>query len=392
MNDITTGDRIRSLQKLTGLNQTDLARLSGLSRRTISDIENDIGNHRGETLHKIACAFQVHVSDLTTPGQPEHDPVPGEPWETTRDVLYRRVTGAEPDEPATPAGVLAALDDLRPDYAASRYSRVRLALPGVLADAMSLDSDAAGRAARSTALITTAAVLTMTRQFEDAAVAANLALDAAPELTDHLAAVSMLTWGLLRQGRPGEAGALAAKWADRAQPAKFSQATELELAGWGRQLLYVANACASDNQPGAAQDALSLARAAAARIGREIPFHPGSTGRFGPATVQVIMAETAALEWHPDKALAIAERVRGALPAIEPIQQLRHKLDIANALVMRGKYDAAVAIMRAIHEQAPEWLPAQQYARDILWALISKRRGPAKTAVQDLAEAVHLRL
>jgi transcriptional regulator with XRE-family HTH domain len=388
----TTGDRVRRLQKLRGLNQTDLARLSGLSRRTISDIENDVGNHRNETLHKLALAFQVRTSDLTTPGRPEHEPVPGEPWEDIRDVLHQRRASPEPAEPATPAGVLAALDEIRPDWAASRYSQVRLLLPGLIRDAMALDSDVAGRAARAAALTATASLLTMTRQFEDAAVAARLALDAGPELPDHLAAVSMLTWGLLRQGRTGEAGAMAAEWADRAEPRRFSRATAVELAGYGRMLLYVANAMATDNQPGAAQDALSLARAAAARIGREVPFHAGSTGRFGPATVQVLMAETAVLGWQPDKALVIAERMRGGLSGIEPIQQLRHRLDIASAYSMRKRYPDAVEVMQAIQRDAPQWLPYQQYGRDILEGIIAKRRGPLTTELRDLAVATRLPL
>lgn len=391
MNDDTTiGDRIRRLQKLRGLNQTDLARLSGLSRRTISDIESDVGNHRGETLHKIAEALQVRTSDLTTPGQPEHEAVPTSPWEPVRDALYRRATGSEPGEAPTPAGVLAQVAALKPAWEAHEYSRASLLLPGLVRDAMSLDGDAAGgRAARSRALSAAAWLLTMTRQFEDGAVAARLAMDAAPDLPDTLTAVVVITWGLLRQGRSGEAAAMAVEWADRAEP-KFSKATTVELAGYGKVLLHVANAMASDNQPGQAQDALSLARAAAARIGRDVPYSMASTGRFGPTTVQVITAEAAALNWQPDKVLAIAERARGTIGGIEPAQQLRHRLDVANAHVMRRQYSDVVEVMQGLRRAAPEWLGSQQYARDILEKVVQKRRGPWSEELRDLAVVTRL--
>jgi transcriptional regulator with XRE-family HTH domain len=389
MDATTTGERVRMLRKLRGLTQQDLARLSRLSLRTIKAVEADEGNHRNETLHAVARALQAHTSDFTTRGQREHQPVPGEPWEDVRDVLYQRVPSEEPREPATPKWVLAGLADLKPDWEANRYSQVRLMLPGVIRDAMSLDDEEDCRAARSQVLSATASLLTMTRQFDDAWTAAQLALDAAPDLMDSLAAVSQMTWGLLRQGRTREAGALAIGWADRAEP-RFSRATTGELAGYGKLMLYVANAMTTDNQPGEAQDALSLARAAAVLIGRDVPYHPSTVGRFGPATVMTITAETAALTWQPDKVLAIADRVRASLAGIDPSRRLRHMLDVASAHEMRRQYGDVVAIMQEIQQDAPEWLGYQQYARDILERVISRRRGPLTEELRDLAAAVQL--
>ncbi len=374
------------------MTQQDLARLSGLSVRTIKDVEGDAGNHRGETLHALARAMQLRTSDLTTPGEREHQPVPGEPWEDVRDALYRRTPGPEPEEPATAAGVLAGLAELTPSWRAHEYSRTRLLLPGLVRDALALgDDDEDERAARSKALSMTAWLLNMTRQFDDAWTAARLALDAAPDLPDSLAAVIMMTWCLLRQGRNAEAGTLAAGWADRAEP-RFSRATVGELAAYGKVLLMLANAMATDNQPGGARDALSLARAASGRLGRDVPFSAGSTARFGPATVQVITAEIFALSGQPGKTLAIAERVRGSLSAIEPAQQLRHRLDVASAHSMRREYGDVVEVMQGLRREAPEWLGSQQYARDILEALVRRRRGPLTQELRELAGAVRLSL
>jgi hypothetical protein len=263
-------------------------------------------------------------------------------------------------------------------------------VPGLVRDALSLDDDDEdGRAARSRALSMTAWLLNMTRQFDDAWTAARLALDAAPDLPDSMAAAVMMTWCLLRQGRSGEAGALATGWADRAEP-RFSRATTVELAAYGKMLLMAANAMITDNQPGGAQDALSLARAAAARIGRDVPFSEGSASKFGPVTVMVITAETAALSWQPDRTLAIAERLRPGLETIEPAQQLRHRLDVANAHAMRREYGDVVEVMQGLRREAPEWLANQQYARDVLEVVLRKRRGPWPDDLRGLAEAVRL--
>ena len=387
----TAGERVQRARKLRGLTQRDLARLSRLSLRTVKTVEQDAGHPRNETLHALAEALQLRTSDLSAPGQPEHQPVPGEVWEEVRDALYRR--GPEPagGEPATPGEVLAMLDRMTPAWKAAEYSRVRLALPGLVRGALSLDDDPPGRAARSRALAATAWLLNMTRQFDDAWAASRLALDAAPDLPDTLAGVSMMAWCLLRQGRAAEAGSLAVEWSDRAEP-RFSRATDVELAGYGRMLLYVANAMTTDNRPGDAADALSLARAAAARIGRDVPFSVATTARFGPATVAVIAAESAALSWRPERALAIAEQVRPSLGSIEPAQALRHRLDVASAHAMRREYADVVCVLRELQAAAPEWLPNQQYARDILEGVVRRRRGPLPQDLRDLAGAVRLPL
>jgi transcriptional regulator with XRE-family HTH domain len=386
-----TGERVRRLRKLRGMTQKDLARVSRLGLHTVKDVEAGTGNPRNRTLHAVAEALRVRTSDLANPGEPEHQPVPGEPWEDVRDALYRRTAEPELDEPATPAGVLAALAEITPAWRAAEYSSVRPLLPGLVRDALSLNGSEEDRGAKSRALAATAWLLNMTRQFDDAWAASRLALDAAPDLPDTLAAVSMMCWCLLRQGRNAEAGALAVEWADRAEP-RFSRATTGELAGYGKMLLYVANAMTTDNRPGEAQDALSLARAAAARIGRDVPFSVATTARFGPATVMVIAAESAALSWQPDKTLLIAERVRGSLPAIEPAQQLRHRLDVASAHAMKRDYPDVVTVMRGLQREAPEWLASQQYARDILEGIVRDRRGPWTRELRDLAAATRLPL
>jgi len=388
--DNSTGDRVRRLRKLRGMTQDELRRAARLSLRTIKDIEADSGNHRNQTLHAIAEALKVRTSDLTAPGQPEHQPVPGEAWEDVRAALYQPAAGPEPDEEATPDGVLVGLADLMPAWRASEYAQVRLVLPGLIRDAMSLERDEDGRTAQSRVLNATAWLLTMTRQFDDALTAGQLALDAAPGMPDAVAAVSSMAWCLLRQGRLCEASDLAVRWADESEP-RFSRATAAELAAYGKVLLYVNNALLRDNRPGDADDALALARAAAARLGREVPANASTTMTFGPAQVQVIAAENAALSGEPERVLMIAERLPGpALARIEPAQRLRHRLDVASAHAMRRDYPSVVDVMQGLHRDAPQWLANQQYARDILETVVRRRRGPLTDELRELATATRL--
>jgi transcriptional regulator with XRE-family HTH domain len=390
MDASSTGERVSRLRKLRGLTQQDLARAARLSLRTIKTVEAEEGNPRLETLHAIARALRVQTSNLTTPGQPEPDPVEPERWEDVRAALYQRVPGGEPDEPATVDGVLAGLAALMPAWRDNQYTLVRNTLPALIRDALTLEED--GRVARSRVLNATAWMLTMTRQFDDAMTAGRLALDAAPDVNDSMAAIGVMAWCLLRQGRLGEAGSLAVEWADRAEP-RFSRATDAELASYGKVLLYVNNAMVRDNRPGEAEDALSLARAAAAKIRRDVPANASTTMTFGPAQVQIIGAENAALAGQPDRVLAVAERISGSgLARVEPVQRLRHRLDVASAHAMRRQYGDVVEVMAALRAEAPEWLAQQRYARDILEGLIRRRRGPLTGELRDLATAVRLPL
>jgi transcriptional regulator with XRE-family HTH domain len=176
MDASSTGERVSRLRKLRGLTQQGPARTARLSLRTIKTVEADEGNPRLETLHAIARALHVQTSNLTTPGQPEPDPVEPERWEDVRAALYQRVPGGEPDEPATVGGVLAGLAALMPAWRDNQYTLVRNTLPALIRDALSLEED--GRVARSRVLNATAWMLIMTRQFDDAMTAGRLALDA----------------------------------------------------------------------------------------------------------------------------------------------------------------------------------------------------------------------
>lgn len=389
----TPGERVAAIRGRRGLTQKELARRARVSVSLVSKSERGEVVPRLETLHKIAVVLKVHTSALTDPERPEPpEAVPAERWDDVRAALYRpapRSDGEPPDE----AGVLAVIGSLTAPggpLATNRYAQVRAVLPGLLLDAAALGED--GRTAQSRAYNLAAWLLTMTRQWDDAAAAARLALDAAPDLLDEAAAVNTTLWLLLRQGHLSQAGALAEEWSGAHQPSML-RSPPSHLAAFGKVMLYAVNAAVRDNQPGEAEDALRRARAAAVLIGREVTLDASTTRTFGPASAEMIAAENAAIQERPERVIAIAERIpRAGLLHAQSASRLRSGLDVANARVMLRQGEQAMDALDAIRAEAPEWLREQRYARDVVAALggLWKRRRPER--YQVLADAVQLPL
>lgn len=386
MDGISTGRRVRNARKQRGMTQVQLAAASGLSRTWIQAIERDDETvPRVETLLRIARALKIPTSSLSSRGDAEAaDAETAEDWADVREALYGQP--AQPDEPVTEEGVLAALMAMRPALAANKYAGLRPVLPHLIRDVQALNG--AGRVAASRVYNLTSWLLTQTRQWEAAAVAARLAEDAAQDRLDAASAQNTACWSLLRQGRLAEARDLAVRNADDIEP-RLSRATVRELALWGRLLLGVVNAAVRDNRPGEAEDALLLARAAAHRIGGEVAADGSTTRTFGPASVEMIAAENAAISRQPDKVIEISQAIPPDLLHPASASRCRHRLDQANAYVMLRRYPEAMTMLQDLRRDAPEWLPQQRYARDILAAVREQRR-TMTPEMQDLAAVVRL--
>jgi hypothetical protein len=150
----------------------------------------------------------------------------------------------------------------------------------------------------------------------------------------------------------------------------------------------VSSAAVRDNRPDDAREALRLARMAAAGGGRDaIPsFSPWQV--FGPVTVAMFAAENAMISGRPEVTLSVGAQVTGrGFPV--PRNYHRHRLDVASAYAMTRKHDEAVGVLSEIRAAAPEWLVQQRYARDILAAVIRRRRH-LSDPMRDLADFLHL--
>ncbi|MGX1762895.1 transcriptional regulator, partial [Streptomyces lydicus] len=300
-------------------------------------------------------------------------------------ALYGNIV--QPEQPATPDGVQMILDAIQSMIGADRYGDVTALLPSLIRDVDSLD-DARGLKFKTLNLV--ASLLAQTRQFEAADIALDRAVTAAETAVEAATAIDTLLWALLRQGRLDDARSMAVRWADDIEP-RFSRATLQAVGMWGRLWLKIANAAVRDNQPHEVEDALSLARAAAARIGRDVYVERLMGRTFGPLEVSYIAAESFVIAKEPEKTLAIASSVPP--PMIEPAgaSRMRHKLDVANAYTQMGRYPEALEEFRTVQRIAPEWLVQQRYARDILGTIVSKRR-TLTSEMRELADAIKLPL
>ncbi|WP_405176966.1 helix-turn-helix domain-containing protein [Nocardia sp. NBC_01377] len=386
------GERLRSVRKRRGLTQKELADASSVSVSLIRKIEQgERSDTRLETLRKLAIGLRVRTSSLQG-GQAtdaEHaDPATSDIWEPVRRALaIPSGVAATDEEQATNDGVNSAYRALIPMIDAHRYVDIAAILPALLRDAESLTDDD-GRAIRARLLSLTGWMLTQNRQFDVAAMTLDQAVDVAPERGIAVGAVNVAVWSHLRQGNLDIARELAVKWADDIEP-RFSRASASQLALWGRLWLYVANVGVRDNSPGATDDALSLARAAASRIGREVLYDPNPNRLFGPVTVAQITAECAVIAERPTEAIAIAESLPTEVLSPTAAGRLRHRLDVSNAHIQLRQYGEAFQVLREVYSVAPEWLTQQRYARDILGRVVRERR-TLSAEMRELADAVRL--
>ncbi len=388
--DSTLGARIRSVRKRRGLSQQELARTASVSISLIKKLEQDYRTDvRTETALKLAKALRVPTTMLLT-RHPDNEQTSGDTageWAPVHRALAGQVPQLE--EEATAEGVTAAMRDLSPALATHQYSVARDLLPALIRDADALDEERS-RQVHADLLTTVGYLLIQTRQFAEGELALQRAIDVATDRLDAAASADTLVWAYLRQGMIAEARGTATKWADDLEP-RFSRARILEFVMWGRFLLDITNAAVRDNRPGEADDALQLAGAAAARMGREARRHANSQCVFGPVTAAYIRAETMVLTGHPDRCLSIAESLPAAPPYPELVSRLRHRLDVANALAQMHRYPDALTVMHEVSVRAPQWLAHQQYARDILSHIVQRRR-TLTPPMRELADAVHLPL
>ncbi|WP_378735450.1 helix-turn-helix domain-containing protein [Nocardia brasiliensis] len=384
-------DRVVSIRKRRRLTQPELAAAAGLSHSYISKLENrdpSCLHPRLATLRKIAGALGVTTTVLqgNGPGDAEAaDPATLNLWEPVRHALASPPALDEDDAP-TAAEVRAELHRLQGEMAAHKYEAMAAAVPGLLRDSAAVGD----RALRSAALGMVGWLLVQNRQWSDAELVLDQAVDAADDEVLAAAAINTRVWSEIRQGNLGDARALALKWADRIEP-RFSRATVANLAAWGRLWMYVATIAVRDNRPHEHQDALGLARAAAARIGSEVLAETATTRTFGPTTVEHVAVETAALSEQPGLALALAERTPPAALLPTAAGRLRHRLDKASAHSQLGNWNDAMVELRGLADTAPEWLVQQRYARDIVGGIVERRRSLTDD-MRQLADTVRLEL
>ncbi|GHH57175.1 hypothetical protein [Streptomyces candidus] len=124
-------------------------------------------------------------------------------------------------------------------------------------------------------------------------------------------------------------------------------------------------------------------------LGREHTPGGDFLRRFGPTTVIFKRAENASITQRPDEVLRLAALVPAAGQRATSNNLNRHLLDVANAEADVRNYAGAVDTLLRVETAAPQWLPNQRLAADILTKVISRRR-TLTPDMRRLADVVRL--
>jgi hypothetical protein len=292
-------------------------------------------------------------------------------WAPVRAALNESPKGPADEQP-TVAGVRAAVAAAMPLAAGDRLEELGDVLPVLLRDAAAVADDPVGRRVHAGLLGLTGWMMTQTRQFDAADEVLNRALADAHDDIAAAGTVSTRCWLLLRRGRIAEAAALAEEWADRVEP-RMSRATPAELGAWGWLLLRAAAAADRDGRGDDAERLLRLAGSAAAGIGTR-PVPGGFLRAYDARTVQLKEAEHAMISDRPDEVLRLSASISWAGMRPTSNNRNRNRLDQAAARVRLRQYGPAVDMLEEVWQAAPQWLPHQQYARDVLSQVVARRR------------------
>ncbi|MBB5122755.1 DNA-binding protein [Streptomyces eurocidicus] len=395
----SAGERIKAVRKLRGLTQRELAAASGVSISVLRRLEQDEQESaRMETFRRLATALRVPtmrlVGDTAEGREAEEDP---ECWDSVKRALNAPpASRGESDDLPTVEGVTEALDAMYPLVVKDGYQELSILLPTLLRDADALGTE--GRDVRVRLLQRVGWLMIHTRQFKAAEDALTRSLDEASDRLQAAVAIDYMCWLLMREGQLSRARELATQWADDLEPVRLTRATPTELSMWGVMLLRLSGAAVRDNRPGEAEDAMKYARAASEALGREWRFPQElSNSTFGPLTVLLKTAENAGVVGQPQSVLRIGSKVERLRKSKSPrfrermtsSDWNRHVLDVADAHTRTGDYRQAVGLLTGINDSAPEWLPNQRFARDILGRMIEERR-TLTPEMRDLAVAVRL--
>ncbi|GGK92071.1 hypothetical protein Sme01_54500 [Sphaerisporangium melleum] len=366
----TLGRQIRKLRKEQDVTQEQLAERAGVSVDLIKKLEqggrNDI---RASYLMRIAAALDTEMSVLIGKRPRISGRADGSSVLALRDVLLDRslLPGFSRDDDGVPAPAAAVDDTVSAAwrlYWAGDFAELTARIPGLVGEARLARLPHALAQAYQLA----ACLLVHFGSDNLATLAAERALASAADGDDELHWATLhgtYAWTLLHQGRPRESEDLAVRMAERIEPTFTSPPQHLVV--WGGLLLTAMAAAVADARTAAAEEYISLASAAAARItGGDRHDYQVS---FGPTQVAMQTTHAYTMLREPGRALKAAAGVtRGDL---FPISYGRHLLDKAHAQADAGYGRAAATTLTDAAALSPVWF---------------RHQGPARSLVERLRE------
>jgi len=360
----TIGSQLRRLRRVRGLTQEELADRANVSRDLVCKLEQGRRHTaRITSLASLARALDVELSALVERATPVLEI---EDSEAAGLVALRNALTCLPvssEEDPTPAHVLRrSLDEAWRDYWAGRYGRLCSTLPGLLAEAR----QTANADVLAGFYQVASCVLCQVGKDVLGYIAADRAIQSAEQGDDELLHATLhgtLGWVFLHQGRYCDAEQVAVKAADAIEP-RLGSARPEHLSVWGSLMLSALPAAAARGDGDTAEDLLSLAGAAAIRLGAERNDY--QTG-FGPAKVAQESVHCAVALGETGRALELAPQVPRR--RLATAAHGRHLLDVAQAQVDHRRDRDAVDTLLAAECLSREWLRHQALARHLVFEL-----------------------
>lgn len=392
--DLTTGKRIKALRG-SDLTQQGLAEAAGVSYALIQKAEQDRGELSVGSLLKLTAALRTDVGVILGQQAPRRGMDRGSRTALRQlsDAVHESALG-EWDGVEDPSTV-DQLGSAR-DHAWSAYWDSDTARVATLASHVLMEGQVRYAATTGEERERLAAILASTHRV--AASTANgfghrdLALSAltsakllAKRADDPVMGAlleSTLSWIYLRGAKMPRSEAVAERAALAIEPS-FSRSTKPGLLAYGRLMISAAVAASRREDESKADDHMSQAHAAAARLGKDVKLFGTA---FGPTA-----AKTEAVGIHValknyGRALKLAEQpdMRQLPPTMSKVARNRYKLDVALAQCSTGLYDKAGDTLVEVGLDAPEWVKHQA-----LPGVIGQRLAKVSTArVRNISELI----
>jgi transcriptional regulator with XRE-family HTH domain len=392
--DLTTGKRIKHLRG-SDMTQQGLADAAGLSLAVVQKGEQDRGELSVGTLLRIAHALNTDVSVLLGQQGPRRgmNQTDRASLRQLSDAVHESALGEWEgiEDPSSVEVLAAARDRAWEAYWASNTAKVSSYAKQVLMEGQVryVSSTGAEREQLGAILASTyrvaASCATGFGQRDLALSALTSAKYLAREVDDPVLTAlleSTLSWVYLRGAKLPRAVAVAERAALAIEPS-FSNGSRPQLIAYGRLMISAAVAASRREDASAADNYISQAHAAAARLGRDEKLYGTS---FGPTA-----AKTEAVGIHValknyGRALQLANQPDMAeLPeGMSKIARNRYRLDVALAQCGTGLYDQAGDTLVEVGLDAPEWVKHQA-----LPGVIGKRLAKVSTArVRHISELI----
>jgi transcriptional regulator with XRE-family HTH domain len=380
------GERLARLRRARDLTQDALAERAGVSVDVVRKLEQQRKHSaRLHTLHALSAGLGIELTALL--GDP---PAVGRNGDEPPGLLAvrRALLPAPFPLPAAPIEDSGpTLDVVRAEiargwtlYHDADFPRLIDALPGIVTDTRLAAAVYTGerRAAAQAALgkaLQLGGHLAIRLGKTDLALASLERATVAAEASNDPLLAAMITnsvcWAYQRQNRLADANQLATEAADAVEPS-LRRASPEHIRVWGGLLLSAATTAARCGDYAQAKDMMTVAEAAALRLG--VQQRPDKlVSVFNTAAVKIEQVRLAVSFHRPAEAVALAKTIRLG-PDTPPTWRTWLMLDLAGAKADLGDRAGAVRSLQRLRTQAPTWMRHHTQAVAIVTDL---RHGPA---------------